>query len=395
MVAATSCLPDKLPAPPPRPEHSRPRSAAMSPSCSAATRRAAIISRHNAAIRPNSAGSQLLGSASAPMLCSRSTTTTTTVLCAAHASSAAMQSRLPSPATGARTAADAVARNPPPRSVDVSRHAATRRVASAPQRSTELCGAGAARPVLMAELYRLGCLVDPTLAAVTDDDDNGRAQASPAAAAQPPQPQPQRTVFLVLPPDDTLSPDDVPTAARADAHRPRSAAAPSRAPQSVDLRPLTPDGNGRPQTAAPLGALGRGLRSVPPAAACAPVVADATAGRRQTSIPAPRPPMRSPPPAPTTKAPPLTTTTPPEPGLAGLSNQQYRTATFGRRPGGSSMWVWPPVHRSSVQPISEWTIEPAEPPPPAQHGQSAPPPSPPVSSALVPELGCCAASQRA
>ena len=239
-------------------------------------------------------------------------------------------------------------------------------------------GAGAARPVLIAELYRLGCLVDPMLAAVTDDDDdNGRgAQASPAAAAQPPQSQPQRTVSAVRPPDDTLSPDDVPTRS---AHRPRSAEVLSRVPQSADLRPQTPDANGRPQTAAPLGALGRGVRSVPPTAACVP------------PIPAPRPLMQSPLPAPTaasprplaqpqpttTKAPPLMLTKPQlEPGMVSLSNQQYRTATFGRRPGGSGMWVWPPVHRSSVQPMSEWTIEPAEPPPPAQHGQKCPPPPP-------------------
>ena len=42
----------------------------------------------------------------------------------------------------------------------------------------------------MAELYRLGCLVDPTLAALTDDDnDDGQAHASRAAAAQPPPPR--------------------------------------------------------------------------------------------------------------------------------------------------------------------------------------------------------------
>ena len=122
----------------------RPRSAAHSPGCSAATRRAAIISRHDAAIRPNSAaasrtaaGSQLLDSASAPTLCSRTTSTTTTMLCAAHASSAAMQPRLLSPATGARMAADAEAQTPALRSVDVSRHAAARRVASTPQRYAE------------------------------------------------------------------------------------------------------------------------------------------------------------------------------------------------------------------------------------------------------------------
>jgi len=80
----------------------------------------------------------------------------------------------------------------------------------------------------MAELYRLGCLVDPTLAALTDDDnDDGRAHASRAAAAQPPPPPQQRTVPAVLPPDDTLSPDDAPTAeppARVAGQRPRSAA---------------------------------------------------------------------------------------------------------------------------------------------------------------------------
>jgi hypothetical protein len=116
----------------------------------------------------------------------------------------------------------------------------------------------------MAELYRLGCLVDPTLAAVTDDDDNGRAQASPAAAAQPPQPQPQRTVFLVLPPDDTLSPDDVPTAARADG---RSAleSTPERRPQTADpgrqrqAADCCPAGRSRPR--ATLCASGRGLRA--------------------------------------------------------------------------------------------------------------------------------------
>lgn len=116
------------------------RSFAKSPGRSAAARRAAILSRHAAAIRPNSAVasstaavSQLLGSASAPTLCSRTTATSTNMLCAAHASSAAM-----SPATGARVAADAVARTPPPRSVDASRRAAPGRVASAPQRRDEL-----------------------------------------------------------------------------------------------------------------------------------------------------------------------------------------------------------------------------------------------------------------
>ena len=116
------------------------RSFAKSPGGSAAARRAAILSRHAAAIRPNSAAasstaadSQLLGSASAPTLCNSAAATSTNMLCAAHASSAAM-----SPATGARVAADAVARTPQPRSVDASRRAAPRRLASAPQRRDEL-----------------------------------------------------------------------------------------------------------------------------------------------------------------------------------------------------------------------------------------------------------------
>ena len=198
-------------------------------------------------------------------------------------------------------AADAVARTPPPRSVAASRGVSrtVRRVASAPQRRAER----AAQPLLMAELYRLGCLVDPMLAAATDDD--------------------------------VLLPDDVPTAdptARAAGHRPRSAAVLSRVPQSADPRPQTPDANGRPQTAATLRARGGDADS-------------------RTLRP----------------------TTPPEPGMVGLSSQQqaslstssqqYRTATFGRRRGGSDVWVWPHAHRSCVQPVSEWRIEPAEPPP--------------------------------
>ena len=116
------------------------RSFAKPPGGSAAARRAAILSRHATAIRPNSAAasstaadSQLLGSASAPTLCNGTAATSTNMLCAAHASSAAM-----SPATGARVAADAVARTPQPRSVDASRRAAPRRLASAPQRRDEL-----------------------------------------------------------------------------------------------------------------------------------------------------------------------------------------------------------------------------------------------------------------
>ena len=155
-------------------------------------------------------------------------------------------------------------------------------------------------PVLMGELYRLGCFVDPLQHWEEESPpSSGAADDAVAAALRWPSPRVRH---------DSRRPQTAPPPP------PTKAAAPAPAPES-GVAPAS-------------------------AAAAAPPPATAAAARRRE-----RPP----------------------PSMLGVTGQRRpRTASYGRRPGGTSLWVWPEVHRPIVRPAPRGLLAPPPPAPPPE-----------------------------